>query len=156
MKTLARAIATTAFLGLRVPAPGTFAGSLPALIIYWLLFPAAIMKGPGAWIGVAIAVLITAIGIWAAGVAEEAYGHDAGPIVVDEVAGQWISLLFLPKTIVVAVAAFIFFRIFDIVKPFPAGRAQNLPGGWGIMVDDVAAAVYANLATQVVAHFLSR
>jgi phosphatidylglycerophosphatase A len=74
--------------------------------------------------------------------------EDPGIVVIDEVAGMWVSLLFLPLTPVTAVAAFVIFRIFDVVKPFPARRLEDLPGGYGIMCDDLMAGAYANLVLR--------
>jgi phosphatidylglycerophosphatase A len=62
---------------------------------------------------------------------------------------MWISLLFLPPTVASALAAFLFFRAFDIIKPPPARQLERLKGGWGIMLDDAAAGVYANAAVQL-------
>ena len=70
---------------------------------------------------------------------------DPGAAVVDEVVGMWVSLLFLPFTPATAVAAFLLFRVLDVFKPYPARQFESLPGGWGIMTDDVMAGVYANL-----------
>ena len=67
---------------------------------------------------------------------------------VDEVAGQWITLVGMPFTAPVVLAGFVLFRIMDVVKPWPARALERLPGGWGIMADDVMAAVYANLVVQ--------
>ena len=66
--------------------------------------------------------------------------------------GMWISLLFLPVSITWTgwIAAFFLFRFFDIIKPFPAGASQKLPAGWGIMIDDVFAGLYANLAVRLI------
>ena len=69
---------------------------------------------------------------------------------IDEIVGMWISLLFLPKTFFVILLAFIFFRLFDILKPPPARQLEPLPNGWGIMLDDVMAGIYANLAVRLV------
>jgi phosphatidylglycerophosphatase A len=74
---------------------------------------------------------------------------DPSIVVIDEIVGMWVSLLFLPKTTLVVVIAFVLFRVFDILKPPPAGRLEGYPHGWGIMLDDVVAGVYANLATQI-------
>jgi len=77
-------------------------------------------------------------------------GHetaDPSIIVIDEIVGMWIALLFLPKTVPVIVIAFLAFRFFDIVKPQPARSLEQIPNGWGIMLDDVVAGVYANIAT---------
>ena len=81
----------------------------------------------------------TAIAMWVAGEAEKDLGHDAGPIVIDEAVGQSISLLFVPHTIVAFAISFVLFRIFDIWKPLGAREAQALPGGIGVVIDDVIA-----------------
>jgi phosphatidylglycerophosphatase A len=69
--------------------------------------------------------------------------------VVDEVAGQWITFLALPMTPAIAIAGFLLFRAMDIVKPWPRARARALPGGIGIMADDVAAGIYAHLILRL-------
>ena len=74
---------------------------------------------------------------------------DPGIVVVDEVLGQWVTLLALPFTPATAALGFLLFRAMDIVKPWPARDLERLPGGWGIMADDVAAGVYAHLALRV-------
>jgi phosphatidylglycerophosphatase A len=77
---------------------------------------------------------------------ERFYGKKDPPeVVIDEVLGIWISLLFHPFSVIKAVLAFFIFRILDILKPFPAGRAQGLKGGLGVMMDDVVAGIYTNL-----------
>jgi phosphatidylglycerophosphatase A len=63
--------------------------------------------------------------------------------VFDEVVGYWAAMLFLPKKLWIAILGFFVFRVMDIVKPFPAGRSQRLPGGWGVMMDDLMAGVYS-------------
>ena len=94
---------------------------------------------------VAVAALIA---VFAAGQAEKELGHDAGPIVIDELVGQWITLLFAPHRLGVFVAAFVLFRIFDIWKPLGAHQAQALPGGWGVVADDAIAGATSLLALQ--------
>jgi phosphatidylglycerophosphatase A len=79
---------------------------------------------------------------------------DPSIVVIDEIVGMWISLLFLPPTWTVFAAAFIAFRAFDILKPPPVRQLERLPGGWGIMLDDVMAGVYANLLVRLVVLFL--
>lgn len=134
-------IASVGYLGFSPLAPGTV-GTLAAFAVYWWLVPA------GLWVLVVAAVAI-AVGIWAGGVAEKVWQKkDPGRVCVDEFAAYFVAVAFLPKTAAYAVAAFILSRVFDILKPFPAGRSQRLPGGWGIMADDVVAAVYANLILQ--------
>jgi phosphatidylglycerophosphatase A len=88
------------------------------------------------------------VGTWAADRAERALGtKDPGAIVIDEVAGMTLSVLGLPLSVPVLAVAFVLFRVFDVVKPFPAGRAQALPGGAGVMVDDLLAGLYALVLT---------
>ncbi len=110
---------------------------------------AAFLLVPAFGVGTAIAAgVVTIAGTWIADRAERTLGHDAHPIVIDEVAGMLLSLLWLPHTLQAAALAFLFFRVFDIVKPEPANAAQRLRGGFGIMADDLVAGVYANLATR--------
>jgi len=91
-------------------------------------------------------VAVSVLGTWAADVAERALEvKDPGAIVVDEVAGMTLSVLLVPLTPAVLVAGFVLFRIFDVVKPFPANVAQRLPGGVGVMLDDLVAGLYALL-----------
>jgi phosphatidylglycerophosphatase A len=117
-------------------APGTAASALTALGL-WLLALSPLLLA-------AVFVGVTLIGTWAAGEAERALGgKDPGAIVVDEVAGMVLSVLAAPPTPAVLVVAFLLFRVFDVVKPFPAGRSQRLPGGVGVMVDDLIAGLYA-------------
>jgi phosphatidylglycerophosphatase A len=82
-------------------------------------------------------------------VAHRLHLEDPGLVVVDEVLGMWISIIALPFTPVVAIAGFLLFRLLDIVKPYPAADFERLPGGLGIMADDVAAGVYVNLLLRV-------
>ncbi len=124
-------------------APGT-AGSLLALILFGLL-PAAsvvwlLISGIVFFVGVKISTLI-----------ECDKGEDPSLVVIDEIVGQWIALLFLPAyPLMVFVAAFFLFRLFDIWKPYPIDLSQKLNGGWGIMIDDVLAGIYANLVLQII------
>jgi phosphatidylglycerophosphatase A len=139
---LATFVASVAYLGYSPLAPGTV-GTLGALAVYWWLLPADGCVVLGA------AAAAAAAGIWAGGVAERVWGRkDPGRVCVDEFAAYFVAVAFLPKTPAYAVFAFVLFRAFDVLKPFPAGRSQRLPGGWGIMADDVVAAVYANLVLQ--------
>ncbi len=138
----ARFIATGLFSGYSPVAPGT-AGSMVGLAFYCI--PG--FEGP-AVLACAIVVMFF-IGVFTAGQMERALGEDPPVVVIDEVVGMWISLLLLPKTILLAFVAFLFFRGFDIVKPPPARRFENYRDGWGIMLDDVAAGVYANAAVRI-------
>ncbi len=138
-------------LGDALPAPGTTAGSLPAALAWW--GAAVLVPGRGALALVtgAAVVLVTAVGWWASDREARRRGvRDPGPVVIDEVAGQWLTYLValpgaalgghLPVTVA---AGFVAFRVFDVVKPWPIRRLERLPGGIGIMADDLAAAILA-------------
>lgn len=129
-------VATAAGAGYSPVAPGTV-GSAVGLLALWLLPGSLPARG-------AFLAAVTIVGIPAAARAERLVGRkDPGLIVIDEVAGMAVSLLVLPLTPAVALAAFLLFRVFDIVKPFPANRSQALPGGLGVMADDLIAGAYA-------------
>ena len=145
---VALAIATVGGVGWAPVAPGTVASAL-TIVVLWLLALSRTQT-------IVVFVVITLIGTWAAEHAERALGtKDPGAIVIDEVAGMTLSVLIVPLTIPVAVLAFLLFRLFDIVKPAPARQAQALPGGPGVMVDDLIAGLYA-LIIVVTLHALFR
>ena len=79
---------------------------------------------------------------------EEHYGNDPSIVTIDELAGQWLALVALPEGVVPLLFSLVFFRFFDIAKPGPVDAAQRLPGGWGIMVDDLLAGLFANLSVR--------
>lgn len=133
--------------------PGTY-GSLVAVGIFLGLTRVA--KGTALVVVVAICVIaFTFVGIWAASRTEELSGRkDPGKVVVDEVAGQLISLfpltLFAHWSSVAVIISFILFRFFDIVKPYPARRFEAFKGGLGIMCDDLVAGVYGAVITSII------
>ena len=137
-------LATCGWVG-HVPfAPGT-AGSLVGLACY-----GAVRLLAGDWAQLALVAAVVACGVWAATAAERHFGRsDPGAVVIDEVAGMLLTLLWLPVTWQGAVAGFCLFRLFDVVKPFPARQVERLSGGWGIMADDIAAAAYAHVALRI-------
>jgi phosphatidylglycerophosphatase A len=100
-------------------------------------------------IALVITTIITALGIWSGNKVEPLWGKDHGRVVIDEVAGMCISLLFIPVTINYVIAALVLFRFFDIVKPLYIRKMEALPGGLGVMMDDVLAGVYANIILQI-------
>jgi phosphatidylglycerophosphatase A len=142
---LAVFVATVAYCGYFPFAPGTV-GSAAGLVMYllvWWSHSAAVEVG-------LIAALFGA-GIWAGTTAERFFGGiDPGPVVIDEVVGMLITLAFIPVSWSGALAGFLLFRIFDVIKPFPAGRLESLHGGLGVMADDAMAAIYANLSLRFV------
>ncbi|MGH9397457.1 MAG: phosphatidylglycerophosphatase A family protein [Terriglobia bacterium] len=128
-------------------APGT-AGSLVGLALVEIIQRLPIGRSGFDAVVAALIVAVYVGGVWAAGQAEGFYGMtDPGAVVIDEVAGQMVVFLAHPAPGLVALAAgFVLFRVFDIVKPFPARRAEHLPGGWGIMTDDIVAGAYGAAA----------
>lgn len=135
----AKLVATGLGSGYSPLAPGT-AGSLVGLVLF---VPLAGLAWPTQ---LAATAAVTLIGVLAAARVAQLLGRkDPGLVVVDEVVGQWITFLALPLTPVTALAGFLLFRAMDIVKPWPARDLERLPGGWGIMADDVAAGIYAHL-----------
>jgi len=117
-----------------------------AAVVWYLLFkdtnPALIYTLP-------LIVVITVLGIWSGNMVEPIWGKDHSRVVIDEVAGLFVSLLFVPVTLQCVVAGFILFRFFDIAKPLFIRKLEALPGGWGVMADDVLAGVYANLVLHI-------
>ncbi len=131
---------STAFgIGLAPVAPGTW-GSVAALPVAWLIHA---HLGPVALAGAALLVLV--VGSWAAGATmRRTRTDDPSAIVIDEVAGQWLSLAAVPLDLIWYAAGFALFRLFDITKPWPASWADRaVKGGFGVMLDDVIAAGYA-------------
>ncbi|MEE9442743.1 MAG: phosphatidylglycerophosphatase A [candidate division Zixibacteria bacterium] len=149
MNGLVKAIATGLYSGYFPVVPGSI-GTIPAWIIAWF------------WLGqnqvlLLIAAIVTIIiSVWASGRAEKFFGHDAKKIVIDEWAGMFVSLIYLPYRIDVYIAAFILFRFYDVIKPYPSGKCESLPRGWGITMDDVFAAIYANLTCWLCIIILSQ
>jgi phosphatidylglycerophosphatase A len=143
MQRLALLIATCGHVGYVPIAPGT-AGSAVALPLLWVVRSAG-----SATVEVAVVAALAAAGVWSAGVAERHLGRtDPGAVVIDEVVGMLITLLLLPVGLAGALAGFFVFRLLDIVKPWPAGRLERLPGGIGVMADDVMAGAYGYLVTR--------
>lgn len=141
--TIARLLATGFGSGLSPVAPGT-AGTLVAVPLALLLLPS------GGFAQALVLAAVIALSIWSAGVAAPLFGlKDPGQIVVDEIAGFFVTVAFLPLTWTTLVAGFFLFRLFDITKPPPCRQAEALPGGLGIVADDLLAGVYANLSIRI-------
>jgi phosphatidylglycerophosphatase A len=133
-------IATCAHVGYAPVAPGTF-GSLIALGFYYL-----IRRQHSVDLELGAIAVIVVIGLWSATEAEHHFGGiDPGPVVIDEVVGMLITLALHPVNIWGAIVGFFIFRVLDIVKPWPARRLELLPGGFGVVLDDIMAGVYGNM-----------
>ena len=135
------AIATVFGVGYAPIAPGTF-GSAAGLLVWWLLPASPVVQA------LAIVTIFFA-GSWGGSVAERHFGRtDPGQVVIDEVMGMLITLFLNPVGWGGAIAGFLLFRVFDVIKPYPANRLEQLHGGIGVMADDAMAAVYANLVLR--------
>ena len=136
-------VATGFHLGRFPYAPGTV-GSLAAFLLF---LPFRHLH----WIvHLSIVGILFAVGTYTAGRAERALtARDPSVVIIDEVVGCWVALLAIPPHYVSLLSAFVLFRLFDVWKPFPADRAEALPGGWGIMLDDLVAGCYANLCVRL-------
>ena len=145
-------IATFFGIGNLKPGPGTW-GSLAAALIWFALLRLISQKfQPEVLAG--LIVIVIAIGIPAATRLARSSGlKDPQNVVIDEVAGQWITLLLVPVSWKTLLAGFILFRGLDILKPPPVRQLERLPEGTGIVVDDVAAGLYALLVMQLLLHF---
>ncbi len=131
------AIATGAYVGYVPPAPGTL-GSLLGLVLLWPLEAGTTQ--------VLVTLCLIGVGIVVAGRAADAMGErDPSAVVIDEIAGIAVATMLLPSRFLERAIAFLLFRLFDVSKPFPVRQAERLPGGVGIVGDDVLAGLYANL-----------
>ena len=143
MTRLAVFVATAGYCGYSPFAPGTV-GSAAGLVVYLLVWATGSVA-----VEVGLIVGLFAAGVWAGTIAERYFGGvDPGPIVLDEVVGMLITLAFIPVGWTGALAGFFIFRLFDVIKPYPARRLEQLHGGLGVMADDAMAAVYANLGLR--------
>ena len=142
---IVKLVGTFGFTGFFPIAPATFASAVFMAIYYWV--PGGeVLANP--W--VCLATLIVSIPV--ATRLENQYGEDPGCVVLDEVVGLQVILVFASDlSMVGAGVCFLVFRLFDIAKPFPVGRSQRLPGGWGIVIDDVLAGVYSRAAMVLLA-----
>lgn len=133
-----KAVGSTLFSGYIPFASGTFS-SVVAFAFYWI---------PGfenPFFLIPMILFFSALGIFIGTRFEKVYGKDPSQCTIDETIGMWISLLFLPKQIIITGIAFFVWRLLDIVKPFPARQAEKLSGGVGIVLDDIISAVYTGI-----------
>ncbi|MGE5308151.1 MAG: phosphatidylglycerophosphatase A [Deltaproteobacteria bacterium] len=150
MPFISRLICSVLFVGYIPLVPGTW-GSAAGLAVWYCI------RQDLRLVLLALAVSL-ALGFALGTAAEKAMGKkDPGPVVIDEFAGMFISLLFVPhinSDLKLILIGFLMFRIFDTFKPFPAQRLQSIHGGAGIMLDDVFAGLYTNLVLQILARFI--
>jgi phosphatidylglycerophosphatase A len=147
MRRFATLIATWFGSGYLPKAPGTW-GSLAALPFGWVILTVL----PGALPLLTASIVLLFVGVWASSLHSDMLGtHDAGEIVVDEVVGQWIVLAIAPFSPLGWLAAFLLFRFFDVLKPWPISWIDaRVTGGWGIMLDDVVAGLFAAISVLAI------
>jgi phosphatidylglycerophosphatase A len=140
-------IASGFYIGFLRGAPGTYASLAASLGFLLAYFYARVIHPP---LHLSAVCLIAVAGVFASGEASRRAGsEDPRFVVVDEIAGQLLTYLFVPINAVNLITGFAAFRVFDIWKPFPIRRLERLKGGVGIMADDLMAGVYGNLALQI-------
>ncbi|MGA2570281.1 MAG: phosphatidylglycerophosphatase A [Terracidiphilus sp.] len=147
------AYAAATFFGAGYGKPGSGTWGSVAAVLLWAAYAWLAHPTPGAlFVALAIGIVAaTVIGVPAATIVERESGRiDPGFVVIDEVIGQWIALVGSPVDWRHGLIALVLFRLFDITKPFPLRRIERLPGGWGIVFDDVAAGLYALFIASVV------
>ena len=138
-----RIAATVCYSGYVPVAPGTAGSAVTAVAYYYLCGS----LGPAKW---AVVLLVGfALSVYAAEVMAREWGKDPKRVVIDEAIGYLVTVTLLPHGMWTAVLGFVAFRIFDVVKPPPIRKLEELPGGWGIVLDDVLAGVYGNLVIRV-------
>ncbi len=139
---LGKIIATVCGIGYIAKGGGTVASV--AYCIVWFLFPGLSPATQIAWL-----ILVLVAGLWSAAVVEKIWGKDNYRVVIDEVAGMMIALLFIPGEIKYAMVALALFRFFDILKPLGIKKLESLPSGWGVMADDVLSGIYSLALLQL-------
>lgn len=145
-------IATACHVGHIKPGPGTWGSAIG--VILWLLAEESVGESWRTPAVFGIAVLLTVVGIKAATLVERATGiEDPSFVIVDEIVGQLFTLIGAPITWKTAVAGFLLFRLFDIIKPFPVRRLERFPEGIGIVMDDIGAGLYSLAVLHLLLHF---
>ncbi len=131
---------------------GKGGGTIAAIFycIIWLFLPAGYTQGM--W-QVVLTIFIILLGVWSSNHVDLIWGKDSSKVVIDEVAGMAISLLYVPQNIKYVGIALVLFRFFDIIKPFGIKKLENLPKGWGVMADDVLAGIYSLIIIQLMLQF---
>ena len=151
MASPARAVATCFGIGYVPYAPGTVASLVSVPVGWWFAFM-------GSWYTLFVFVItVVLLGIWSSSALELQKGeHDPSECVIDEVAGQWLALMPLAfsgklLSLLGIVLAFVLFRLFDVIKPYPISRLERLPGGLGVMADDIMAGIFAGILVMLAA-----
>jgi len=141
---LAHLLSSVFYVGKLPIAPGTW-GSLVALIVWYLIIP---IISSSTLMGLIVVIFV--LGVYVSSVTEiHINKNDPSSVVIDEWVGQWIALLYLPQSVLWGLIGFMLFRLFDIWKPYPIKKFDDLHGGWGIMMDDVLAGIFSLIIVQI-------
>lgn len=155
MKFIHKTIATAFGAGYTPIAPGTAGALLGCIALFAYTHFIGINNNTNFQIVFSILIILTTlIGVWATRNLQEEWGEDPSRVVIDEVIGVWITLLFVPLTWQNILIGFVLFRFFDIAKPLGIRKMEAFENGWGVMLDDVLAGVYGNIALQFILYML--
>jgi phosphatidylglycerophosphatase A len=124
---------------------GTIAAAVYCIIL--ILIPARNITN---YWQVLITIMVIAAGVWAGNAVDAIWGKDSNKVVIDEVAGMMVTLLFIPVQLKFVLTGLALFRFFDITKPFFIRKLELLPKGWGVMADDLLAGIYANIVLELI------
>lgn len=130
---------------------GTFASIFTCLLVYYVL-PADFTMNP--WLVIPAFALVMVLGVVSGNIVEKEWGKDSYRVVIDEVAGMLLTMFFMPCTALNLLIGLVLFRFFDMVKPLYIRKMEGLPGGLGVMMDDVLAGIYAAIVLQVIVQLL--
>lgn len=128
---------------------GKGSGTVAAFVVAVLVFMSIKVNLYNPYVALVLSFFVFILGAFSATQTEKVWGKDSKRIVIDEVFGMLVSVLFLPLSLVTILAGFILFRFFDIYKPLGIKKMERLPAGWGVMADDLLAGIYSNLVLQV-------
>ncbi len=145
---LHKLIATVFGIGYIGKGGGTIAAS--ACCMLWMLIPAGYYAVTGQ---ILITSTVLVLGVWSGNAVDEIWGKDSNKVVIDEVAGMMVTLLFIPVNIKFVVTGLVLFRVFDIAKPLFIKKMELLPKGWGVMADDLLAGLYANILLEIIVFY---
>ncbi|PCI98351.1 MAG: phosphatidylglycerophosphatase A [Flavobacteriales bacterium] len=154
MKFIYKLTATALGSGYSPFAPGT-AGAIVGCLALWLLEKYNLISTTTTpFLFISLIIVTTLMGIIATDKLEEEWGKDPSKVVLDEVIGMWITMMFVPLTFLNVLIGFILFRFFDIAKPLGIRKLESLKGGVGVMADDMLAGIYANIVLQIILYFI--
>lgn len=131
---------------------GKGGGTVAAIVlcVIWILIPSTYTT---ALSQVIITILVCILAVWSGNAVDEIWGKDSSKVVIDEVAGMLITLIFIPITLKYVLTGLVLFRFFDITKPLFIRKVESLPKGWGVMADDVLAGIYAHIVLTIIVSF---